>query len=127
MSDCSHAAPATPTAVSGPCASEDPGGCRPIRLPMFAPHCRRGSVGKQFLLDLRVVPILRQRPWHARRLRGGYVLMDGALRNRTTAGDLMLAQPEEWSRRTSFNLRMVSLFCGNWESPLLSGVQDRKS
>jgi len=49
--------------------------------------------------------------------------MDGALRNRTTAGDLMLAQPEEWSRRTSFNLRMVSLFCGNWESPLLSGVQ----
>src|ERR1035438_5139712 len=31
--------------------------------------------------------------------------------------------PREWSRRTSFNLRMVSLFCGNWESPLTSGVQ----
>jgi hypothetical protein len=31
--------------------------------------------------------------------------------------------PREWSRRTSFNLRMVSLFCGNWESPLFSGVQ----
>src|SRR5579862_2410932 len=68
--------------------------CRPIRLPMFAPNRRRGSLGKQFLLDLRVVPILRQGPWHARPLPGGYVLMDGALRNRTTAGDLMLAQPE---------------------------------
>ena len=31
--------------------------------------------------------------------------------------------PREWSRRTSFNLRMVSLICGNWwESPLPSGV-----
>ncbi len=26
--------------------------------------------------------------------------------------------PMEWSRRTSFNLCMVNLFCGTWESPL---------
>jgi len=52
----------------------------------------------------------------------GHVFMDGALGNGTTAGDLMLAQSEEWSRRTSFNLRMVSLFCGNWFSTT-SGVQ----
>ena len=27
--------------------------------------------------------------------------------------------PREWSRRTSFNLRMVSLFCDNWFLHLL--------
>jgi hypothetical protein len=41
--------------------------------------------------------------------------MDGAPGNRTTAGDLMRLNPSE-CRRSSFNLRMVSPFCGN-ENP----------
>ena len=41
-----------------------------------------------------VIPVLRQRPLHAGRLRGGHVIVDGALRNGTTAGDLVLAHSE---------------------------------
>ena len=66
----------------------------PIRLRMFPPNGRSGSLGKQRLLGLLVIPVLGQRPLHAGRLRGGHVLMDGALGNGTTAGDLMLAQSE---------------------------------
>src|ERR1019366_8469742 len=51
----------------------------PVRLRMFAPNGGTGPLRKQRLFDLPVVPVLRQRPLHASRLGGGYVLMDGAL------------------------------------------------
>ena len=66
----------------------------PIRLRVFAPDGENGPLRKQRLLDLLVAPVLRQRPCHASRFGGGHVLMDGALGNGTTAGDLMLAQSE---------------------------------
>ena len=45
--------------------------------------------------ELLLIPVVRQWPTHAGRLRGGHIFVDGALGNRTTAGDLMLAQSEE--------------------------------
>src|ERR1035438_1891135 len=41
-----------------------------------------------------MVPVLGQRPLQAGRLCGGHVLMNSALGNATTAGDLVLAQSE---------------------------------
>src|ERR1019366_7337832 len=67
---------------------------RPVWLRMLAPNGERRPLRKQRLLDLLVTPVLGQRPVHARRLRGGQILMDGALRKGTTTGDLMLAQSE---------------------------------
>ena len=71
---------------------------------------------KQRSLDLLVVPVLRRRPLHAGRLRGRRAKYSwtGALRDGATAGDLVLAQSEGMEPQNfSFNLRIVSLFCGN--------------
>src|SRR5664279_1223429 len=59
---------------------------------MLSPNLRRGPLRKQRALDLLVIPVLRRRPLHAGRLRGRQVLMNGALGNGATAGDLVLAQ-----------------------------------
>src|ERR1039457_1821508 len=67
---------------------------RPFRLRMFPPNRRSGPLRKQRSLDLLVIPVLRRRPIHASRLRGRQVLVDGALRDGATAGDLVLAQSE---------------------------------
>src|SRR5450432_4843421 len=67
---------------------------RPSRLRMFPPNRRRGPLRKQRPLDLLVIPVLRRRPLHPGRLRGRQVLVDGALRDGATAGDLVLAQSE---------------------------------
>jgi hypothetical protein len=67
---------------------------RPIRLRVLAPNNRSGPLRKQRLLDLLVPPVLRNWPLQTCRLGGGHVLMDSALGNGTTAGDLMLAQSE---------------------------------
>jgi hypothetical protein len=66
----------------------------PVWLRVFAPNGESGPLWEQRLLDLLVIPALWQRPRHAGRLGGGYVLVDGALRNGTTAGNLVLAQSE---------------------------------
>ena len=66
----------------------------PVRLRMFAPNGGSGPLRKQRSLDLLVTPLLRRWPLQASRLRGGQVLVDGALGNGTTAGDLVLAQSE---------------------------------
>ena len=67
---------------------------RPVRLGVFPPKCRNRALRKQRPLHLRIIPIRWQRPPNSGRLRGGQVLMHGALRDRTTAGDLVLAQPQ---------------------------------
>src|SRR5450631_1412894 len=67
---------------------------RPFRLRMFPPNRRRGPLRKQRPLDLLVIPVLRRRPLHPGRLRGRQVLVDGALRDGATAGNLVLAQSE---------------------------------
>ncbi|HTC77399.1 MAG TPA: hypothetical protein VK657_02230 [Terriglobales bacterium] len=61
---------------------------------MFSPNRRSGTLRKQRLLELLLIPVVRQRPADAGRLRSGHVFVDGALGNRATAGDLMLAQSE---------------------------------
>src|SRR5437868_12797346 len=61
---------------------------------MFTPDGGTGTLREQRLLDLLLIAGVRQRPTDAGRLRGGQVFVDGALGNRTTAGDLMLAQSE---------------------------------
>ena len=66
----------------------------PIRLRTFPPDGRHRPLRKQRLLGLLVIPTVGQRPSDAGRLRCRHVFMDGALRNGTTAGDLMLAQSE---------------------------------
>src|ERR1019366_5123006 len=66
----------------------------PVRLRMLAPDLWRGPLRKQRLSDLSVIPAVWQWPLYASRLGGGNVIVDGALRDRTTAGDLMLAHPE---------------------------------
>ena len=76
----------------------------PIRLRVFAPNGGTGPLRKQRLLDLLVTPVLRRRPLHSGRLRGGQVLMDGALGKGTTAGDLMLAQSEGMEPQNFFQL-----------------------
>src|SRR5262245_62027033 len=67
---------------------------RPIRLRMLAPNRGIRPLRKDRLLDLLLPPIIRQRPLYASSLRCRHILMDGALGNGTTAGDLMLAQSE---------------------------------
>src|ERR1700735_265957 len=67
---------------------------RPVRLWVFPPNRGRGPLRKQRSLDLLVIPVLRCRPLHAGRLRGRQVLVNGALRDGTTAGNLVLAQSE---------------------------------
>src|ERR1700733_432692 len=67
---------------------------RPFRLRMFPPNRPRGPLRKQGSLDLLIIPVLRRWPLHAGRLRGRQVLVNGALRDGTTAGDLVLAQSE---------------------------------
>ena len=69
----------------------DPG---PIRLRVLPPKRRRRALRKQRPLHLRVIPVRRQRPPDSGGLRGGQVLMHGALGDRTTAGNLVLAQPQ---------------------------------
>src|ERR1019366_6895607 len=66
----------------------------PVRLRMLAPDFWRRSLRKQRLSDLPVIPAVWQWPLYASRLGGGNVIVDGALRDRTTAGDLVLAHPE---------------------------------
>jgi hypothetical protein len=66
----------------------------PVRLRVFPPKRRHGALRKQRPLHLGIIPVWRQRPPDSGRLRGGQVLMHGALRDRTTAGDLVLAQPQ---------------------------------
>ena len=66
----------------------------PVWFGMLAPNAGGWPLRKQRSLDLLVVPVLRRRPLHAGRLRGRQVLMDGALRDGATAGDLVLAQSE---------------------------------
>src|SRR5437868_12784602 len=61
---------------------------------MFTPDGGTGTLREQRLLDLLLIAGVRQRPTDAGRLRGGQVFVDGALENRTTAGNLMLAQSE---------------------------------
>src|SRR5207248_7376562 len=65
-----------------------------IRLRMFSPHRRSRTLRKQRLLELLLIPVVRQRPSDAGRLRSRHIFVDRALGNRTTAGDLMLAQSE---------------------------------
>src|ERR1017187_7244761 len=66
----------------------------PVRLRMLAPDLWRGPLWKQRLSDLPVIPGVWQRPLCASRLGGGNVIVNRALRDRTTAADLMLAHPE---------------------------------
>ena len=66
----------------------------PVRLRMLAPNLWRGPLWKQRFPDFSVIPVFSQRPLHASRLGGGNVRVNGALRDGTTAGDLMLAHPE---------------------------------
>src|SRR5450759_6042889 len=61
---------------------------------MFPPNRGSGPLRKQRSFDRLVSPVLRRRPLHAGRLRGGQILVDGALRDGATAGDLVLAQSE---------------------------------
>src|SRR5580658_3177622 len=61
---------------------------------MFPPYRRRGPLWKQCPFDLLVIPVFRRRPLYSGRLRGRQVLMDSALRDGATAGDLVLAQSE---------------------------------
>src|SRR5450755_4197599 len=61
---------------------------------MFSPNRGNRPLRKQRTLDLLVIPVLRRRPLHGGRLRGRQILMDGALRDGATAGDLVLAQSE---------------------------------
>lgn len=49
-------------------------------------------------------------------LGGERMFLDGALRGRTISGELMLGQPRQWSRGTSFDSRMASLAHGDWDS-----------
>lgn len=67
---------------------------RPVRLWVFPPNRERGSLRKQCSFDLLVIPVLRQGPLYAGRLRGRQVLVDGALRYGATTGDLVLAHSE---------------------------------
>ena len=66
----------------------------PVRLRMLAPNFWRGPLWKQRFSDLSVIPVFRQRPLYASRLGCGNVIVNGALRDGTTTGDLVLAHPE---------------------------------
>lgn len=76
----------------------------PVRLEMLAPSCRRGPLGKERLLDLVVVPVCWQRQLDAGRAGDRNVLVDGALREGTTSGDLVLAQSERREPQHFFQL-----------------------
>src|SRR5882724_777323 len=67
---------------------------RPVRFRMLTPDLWRGSLWKQRLSDLPVIPAVWQRPLYASRLGGGNVSVNRALRDPTAAGDLVLAHPK---------------------------------
>ena len=71
---------------------------------MLAPSYRRGPLGKELLLDLVVDPVRWNRQLDARRAAGRNVLMDGALGEGTTPGDLVLAQSERREPQHFFQL-----------------------
>ena len=59
----------------------------------FRPAATRArAMAEQRLFQPRLIPTLGQRPGDARRLGPFQVFSDGALRDRTTASDLVLAQ-----------------------------------
>ena len=71
---------------------------------MLAPSYRRVPLGKERLLDLVVVPVCWQRQLDAGRAGGRDILVDGALGEGTTSGDLVLAQSERREPQHFFQL-----------------------
>ena len=73
-----------------------------VRPGRFLPHHRwTGSAGHNFFQPP-VVPVRRQRPTHTGGRRGFQILVDGALGDHTTAGNLLLFEPERMESENFF-------------------------